>query len=89
MADPIDPPEPKDDFFEAQVERALRPYRSLVHPTQLAALEATVRDVLENDPIAAELLQAARPREARKNTDDADVPYARPDERKDPADGER
>jgi hypothetical protein len=56
---------PKDDFFEAQVERALRPYRGRVSDAELAALEAMVRDVLENDPTAKELLAAARPHATR------------------------
>lgn len=52
---------PQDDFFEAQVERALRPYRGQLSKDQLGGLEAMVRDLLENDPTAAELLAAARP----------------------------
>lgn len=56
---------PKDDFFEAQVERALRPYRGLLSESDLAGLEAMVRDMLENDPTAKELLAAARPRSTR------------------------
>jgi hypothetical protein len=89
MADTSDPPEPKDEFFEAQVERALRRYRGWLSPTQLTALEATVRDTFENDPVAAALLQAGRPRKTLPNTGEADTPGAAPEPRKDPADGER
>lgn len=56
---------PKDDFFEAQVQRALRPYRSQLSEGQLAGLESMVRDLLENDATAQELLAAARPRSTR------------------------
>lgn len=77
----------QDEFFEAQVEHALRPYRSWIAPEQLAALEATVRDTLENDPIAAELLQAARPRKTPLTTEEKDVPGAPKAARKDPVDG--
>jgi len=79
----------RDEFFEAQVQRALRPYRSWLHPTQLAALETTVRDTLENDPIAAELLQAARPRKAPPMTEEKDVPGTAQAPRKDPIDGRK
>ncbi len=89
MADTVDLPKPKDEFFEAQVERALRRYRGWLSPTRLAALEATVRDTFENDPVAAALLQAARPRKTFPDTGEADTPGALPKPRKDPVDGER
>lgn len=57
--------EPNDEFFEAQVERALRPYRGVLAEEDLAGLEAMVRDLLENDPTAQALLAAARPRSTR------------------------
>ena len=79
----------QDEFFEAQVERAIRPYRRILSPARLAALEATVRDTFENDPVAAELLAAARPRKAPLQTNETDVPGAAPAARKDPADGEK
>lgn len=88
MAEPTPPPS-KDEFFEAQVERALRPYRSWVPANKLSALEEAIRDLLENDPVAAALLQAARPRKAPIKSDDLLVPLATRKDRKDPADGER
>lgn len=65
-----------DAFFEAQVERALRPYRGKASAEELAALEEVVRDTLANDPVAAELLHAARPRAAPQHSGDAEAPGA-------------
>lgn len=88
MTEP-NPPTNKDEFFEAQVERALRPYRSWMTTEKLTALEEAVRDLLENDPVAAALLQAGRPRTPPLQSDDLLVPFAPPKQRKDPVDGER
>jgi len=70
--------EPTDELYEAQVERALAPYRGLLPARQLAALEVLVRDTLRNDPIAVELLQAARRRATPATSDDKEVPGAEP-----------
>ena len=66
----------RDEFFEAQVERALRPYRGRASAEELAAIEEVVRDTLANDPVAAELLHAARPRATPLYTGDAEAPGA-------------
>ncbi len=50
------------------MERALRLYRRILPKEALAGLEEMVRDLLENDPTAVELLAAARPREPRVDT---------------------
>jgi hypothetical protein len=71
----------KDEFFEAQVERALRPYRGRASAEELAALEEVVRDTLANDPVAVELLHAARPRATPQLSGDTQAPGAA--ERKD------
>lgn len=64
----------RDEFFEAQVERALRPYRGRASAEELAALEEVVRDTLANDPVAVELLHAARPRATPQLSGDAQAP---------------
>lgn len=66
----------QDVFFEAQVERALKPYRAHASAEELAALEEVVRDTLKNDPVAASLLHAARPRGVPQHSGDADAPGA-------------
>jgi hypothetical protein len=68
----------RDDFFEAQVERALRPYRGRASAEELAALEEVVRDTLANDPVAVELLHAARPRATPQFSGDAQAPGTSP-----------
>jgi len=74
-----------DEHYEAQVERALAPYRGLLPATQLVALEALVRDTLRNDPIAVELLQAAGPRATPATSEDKEVAGAQPAPNEKPA----
>lgn len=50
-------------MVEAEVERALSLYRRHLTKDQLAGLESMVRDTLQNDPTAVELLGAARARD--------------------------
>ncbi|MBK8259621.1 MAG: hypothetical protein IPK82_44065 [Polyangiaceae bacterium] len=66
-------PPPKDDFLEAEVQRALAPYRGRVSAQELAALEEVVRDTLANDPVAVNLLRAARPRAVPQQSDQVPV----------------
>lgn len=77
---------PKDDFLEAEVERALKPYRGRASEEELAALEAMVRDTLTNDPVAVDLMKAARRRVPPMETGDEPAPWAAPLPRKRPAD---
>jgi hypothetical protein len=66
--------QPADDFIEAEVERALRPYRTVLPAADLAALEGMVRDMLQDDPTAAALVRAARPRAAPLQSGDSPAP---------------
>ncbi len=73
-----------DEFVETEVERALAPYRGLLPETDLQALEEMVRDTFENDPTAAALLAAARPRTLRLNSGPEAKPGAAAESQKKP-----
>ena len=55
-------PDPEDALIEAQVERALAPYRSMVTPEALEAMREVLTDVLATHPVAVRLLARLRER---------------------------
>lgn len=69
---------PQDDFIEAEVERAVRPDRGLVPDADLLLLAEMVRDLLAEDPTAAALVRAARPRATPLRSGESAAPGVAP-----------
>lgn len=65
-----------DAFVEAEIARAIGHLRELLPPAKVAALEEMLRDTLESDPVAVELLKAARPRAVPLKSGEKDSPGA-------------
>lgn len=55
-------PDPEDALIEAQVERALAPYRGMVAPEALAEMRDVLTDVLATHPVAVRLMARLRER---------------------------
>jgi hypothetical protein len=55
------PEPPVDPTLEAELDRALDPYRELVPPDLLAAMRETLADALTTHPVGARLLARVRP----------------------------
>jgi hypothetical protein len=49
-----------DPILDAHVERALSPYRALLSPEALAALEETLRMILATHPVVAPMVDSLR-----------------------------
>ena len=56
------PPDPPDDpVLDAELARALDPYRALLSPELFAELEETLADALTTHPVGSRLLDRLRP----------------------------
>ena len=71
-----DPDPDADAFVEAEIARAIGHLRELLPPAKVAALEEMLRDTLESDPVALELLKAARPRAVPLKSGEKESPGA-------------
>ena len=52
---------PADPALEAELDRALEPYRDLLEPDLLAAMRETLADALTTHPVGSRLLARVRP----------------------------
>jgi hypothetical protein len=55
------PSEPEDPTLEAELDRALGPYRDLLPPELLEQLRETLADALTTHPVGVRLLERVRP----------------------------
>jgi hypothetical protein len=53
-----------DPFIEAEIERAIAPYRALLAPDALDEFRDALRDALTAHPVAVDLVGRLRPRAA-------------------------
>lgn len=53
---------PEDPFLEAELDRALEPYRDLLSPEMLQDFRELLGDVLTTHPTASRVLDRTRPR---------------------------
>jgi hypothetical protein len=59
---PVDDlPPPEDPTIEAELDRALEPYRDLLPAEMLAELRETLGDALATHPVGARLLERVKP----------------------------
>ena len=58
------PDQPDDPHLDAEVERALAPYRGLLTDEHLAGMKEMLSHVLTTHPVGAALLDRTRPRTA-------------------------
>ena len=58
---PDGPDSPDDPVLEAELARALAPYRELLSPELLAELRETLADALTTHPVGSALLDWLRP----------------------------
>src|SRR5262245_2801914 len=60
MADATDAPA-EDPVLEAELDRALRPYRDLLPPEMLRHFRETLADALTTHPVGSRLLERVKP----------------------------
>jgi hypothetical protein len=72
------PDPPADPTLEAELDRALDPYRELLPPDLLAAMRETLADTLTTHPVGARLLARVRPPPVVVHSGDAEVAGVEP-----------
>jgi hypothetical protein len=66
-----DPPdaEKEDPFLEAELDRAMESYKTLLPPEMFTFFRETLSDTLTTHPVAARLLSRARPRHIEQTSE--------------------
>lgn len=64
---------PADPTLEAELDRALDPFRDRIAPDLLAAMRETLADVLTTHPVGARLLARVRPPPAVARSGDVEA----------------
>ena len=60
----------KDPVLEAEIERALAPYKALLPPDMLEVFRAELERALTQDPVGKRLLRAVKPTQAVDHSGD-------------------
>lgn len=78
---------PHDTVLDAQVERALDPYRRILSPATLEVFRAFLADALITHPVGSRLLDRVRPRVAPLQSGDMPKHQLGVDVQRDPPSG--